>query len=137
MDHAASINKTNEQQVYQFTDNLRKSMYQAFRDGRGTRDMAGRSGLTTEGFVQTVAEDLAKLQAGGTLEPRPVRTGTQVQKPSRTLGEGYDLVDKDKITELFNRYDTNRKGNISFEEFVDMTIELGIAPVLKEDPDRR
>lgn len=138
MDHAAKVNKTNEQEVYQFTENCRKSMYQAFRDGRGTRDMAGKSGLTTEGFVKTVAEDLAKLQAGGTLVPRPVNTGgTDVSKPSRSMDMNYENIDHDKMMAMFNMYDNNKDGVINFDEFVDMSISLGIAPVIKQDPDRK
>jgi len=61
MDHAAAISKINVDRVTQFTSNCRDAMYHAFRDGRGTRDMAGPSGLTTEGFVETVAQDLKKM----------------------------------------------------------------------------
>merc|ERR1712226_626219 len=67
MDHAAALNPANQAEVNKFTFNVREAMYQAFRDGRGTRDLCGTTGLTTEQFVETVAADLAKLMAGETL----------------------------------------------------------------------
>merc|ERR1712070_508270 len=99
--------------------------------------MVGKAGLTTEGFVKTVAEDLTKLQAGGTMVPRPMNTGKEVSKPSRVLDKGYEDVDQQKVAEMFDMYNTSKNGSISFDEFVDMAIGLGIAPVLKQDPDRR
>ena len=45
-------------------------MYTAFRSGKGTRDMAGPEGLTTEQFVDAVAEDL-KWRLESKDGPRP------------------------------------------------------------------
>merc|ERR1712050_364618 len=50
MDHAASLNPGSEG-VTKWTASVRESMYKAFREGNGTRDMEGPSGKTTEGFV--------------------------------------------------------------------------------------
>jgi len=126
MDHSAALTKMNEEQVFKFTQNCREAMYQAFCDGRGTRDMAGPSGLTTEGFVDTVAEDLHKMQAGGALEPRPVH---KVTKPARSLRRAFEDIDQKMMSELFEQYDVDQDGSINFKEFVDMTIHLGVAPL--------
>jgi len=127
MDHAAAISKINVDRVTQFTSNCRDAMYQAFRDGRGTRDMAGPSGLTTEGFVETVAQDLKKMQKGEALQPRPVKPATATRKPSKHTFRAN--VDKEALTALFGRYDVNGDGSIDYKEFLDMTMHLGIAPL--------
>jgi len=129
MDHSAAITKINEKQVHDFTNNCREAMYQAFRDGRGTRDMAGPSGQTTEGFVDTVAHDLHIMQSGGEMVPRPL---VQVKKPSRSFRRRYEDIDQNMMTELFEEYDKDGDGAINFKEFVEMTIQLGIAPLKAE-----
>eukprot|EP00929_Paragymnodinium_shiwhaense_P031920 TRINITY_DN17778_c0_g1_i4.p1 TRINITY_DN17778_c0_g1~~TRINITY_DN17778_c0_g1_i4.p1 ORF type:complete len:285 (+),score=86.31 TRINITY_DN17778_c0_g1_i4:391-1245(+) len=129
LDHAAAINKKSEEEVHKFTRNCRDAMYQAFRDGRGTRDMAGPSGLTTEGFVDTVAEDLHRMQAGEKLTARPVH---EVKKPARSLRRRYQDIDQNAMNEFFEQFDLDQDGAINFKEFVDMTIHLGIAPLKEE-----
>merc|ERR1712050_292716 len=54
MDHAAALDKSNQAEVNKFTFNCKEAMYQAFRDGRGTRDMSGPTGFTTEQFCDSV-----------------------------------------------------------------------------------
>merc|ERR1712226_724935 len=127
MDHSAAIAKSNEKEVNEFTKNCRASMYQAFRDGRATRDMVGKSGLTTEQFVETVAYDLKKLQAGEPLQPRPAMTASAARKPSKQSKR--DNVDKTAVADMFRRYDTDGDGSISFKEFVDMAMQLRFAPL--------
>ena len=40
-----------------FTSALRNAVHNTFRRGKGTRDLSGPSGLTTEAFVAEVRED--------------------------------------------------------------------------------
>merc|ERR1711948_171148 len=101
----------------------------AFRTGKGTRDLSGPSGLTTEKFVDAVAEDLAKRMATGTV-PAPYTEDAAATRASRNIKHPY--VDQDAMQKFFNRFDVNGDGDISFEEFVDMTMELGIAPLKAE-----
>merc|ERR1719221_2480236 len=65
MDHAAMLNPANKEDILRFTGHCREAMYAAFRDGRGTRDLCGPSGLTTEKFVESVAADLSARMASG------------------------------------------------------------------------
>merc|ERR1719362_2511317 len=39
MDHAATLDKTNQDAIFKYTDAVRQATYAAFQDGRGTRDM--------------------------------------------------------------------------------------------------
>lgn len=52
--------------------------------------------------------------------------------PSRKLGWQYDKVDEAAMKSFFDKYDVDGSGEITFDEFVDMTLELGIAPLKKE-----
>merc|ERR1711920_67254 len=67
MNHAAVLDPSNKEAVNRFTANCKEAVYTAFRTGKGTRDMSGASGLTTEQFVDAVAEDLGKRMATGTV----------------------------------------------------------------------
>merc|ERR1719343_582472 len=60
MDHAATLAGGNTAEVMNFTGHCREAMYQAFRDGRGTRDMSGPTGFTTEQFCDSVGADIAE-----------------------------------------------------------------------------
>merc|ERR1712232_1486370 len=66
MDHAATLNPAAQADILRFTGHCREAMYAAFREGRGTRDLSGPTGLTTEQFVDSVAADLSARMASGT-----------------------------------------------------------------------
>mmetsp|Transcript_47556 Transcript_47556/g.146471 ORF Transcript_47556/g.146471 Transcript_47556/m.146471 type:complete len:524 (-) Transcript_47556:122-1693(-) len=128
MDHAAALSPENQAAVTKFTVNCREAVYSAFREGRGTRDLSGPTGLTTEKFVDSVAEDLAKRMASDAV-PTPYVPEPEAEKSvSRKVGPGYDEVDETQMRQFFDKFDTDGNGTICFEEFVDMTLELGIAP---------
>merc|ERR1711874_766891 len=63
MNHAAVLEPSSKDKVTKWTASCREAMYQTFREGKGTRDMAGPSGLTTEGFVAQVRANLDTLMA--------------------------------------------------------------------------
>jgi isocitrate dehydrogenase len=44
--------------VLPYTAGLRATIHRLFREGRGTRDLCGPGGLTTEQFIDAVAEAL-------------------------------------------------------------------------------
>merc|ERR1712025_1111240 len=63
VNHAAELDPTHKAQVTKWTAACREAMYKAFREGNGTRDMAGPGGKTTEGFVDAVRQNLDELMA--------------------------------------------------------------------------
>merc|ERR1719373_938785 len=130
MDHAAALKPANQEDILRFTGHCKEAMYAAFREGRGTRDLSGPTGLTTEQFVDSVAADLAQRMASGECStvyvPPP---SEEAMEPSRRLQEGYEDVDEGAMKKFFDKFDTDGNGAINFEEFVDMTLDLGIAPM--------
>merc|ERR550525_2021886 len=71
MDYAAELYPAEKAKVNKFTLSCKAAVYKAFQDGRGTRDLCGPSGLTTEQFVDSVAEGIAKHMASEGL-PNPL-----------------------------------------------------------------
>merc|ERR1712110_986190 len=57
MNHSAVLEPSNKQAIFKFTSSCQEAVYKAFQDGKGTRDLSGKDGLTTEQFVDHVAAD--------------------------------------------------------------------------------
>ena len=57
MNHAADVHG-GAGSVHPWTGKLRGAIHKLFREGRGTRDLCGAGGLTTEQFIDAVAEAL-------------------------------------------------------------------------------
>jgi len=135
MDHAAALNPEDQAAVNKFTFNCKEAIYAAFRDGKGTRDLSGPSGLTTEAFCDHVAADLAARMALDTIPPA-FKVSTET-KAARNVFEGYPDIDQEAMKKFFDRFDVNADGSISFEEFTDMAMELAIAPLKPEAIQKR
>ena len=62
MNHASFIHDTkeNHQKMVDFTTSIRNIMHKLFREGKGTQDLSGPSGATTEQFIDRVANELKK-----------------------------------------------------------------------------
>ena len=60
MNHASFTHDTkeNHQKMVDFTTSIRETMHKLFREGKGTRDLSGPSGATTEEFIDRVADEL-------------------------------------------------------------------------------
>jgi len=103
MNHAAALADAPE--VPQFTSKIRAAMHALMVSGRGTRDLCGPSGLTTEAFVAAVAEQIAQPS----VVPPP---------PDAELSPVIDAmdVDDDAMRSLWNELDLNKDGMISYEE---------------------
>jgi len=130
MDHAAMLAGESEK-VTKFTTECKAAVYKAFQTGNGTRDLNGPSGLTTEKFVDWVAAELEVKMASPTLSD-PEAMPAQEASPSRKFRKAYKNIDETAMQKFFDKFDTDANGSISFEEFVDMTMELGIAPLKPE-----
>jgi isocitrate dehydrogenase len=66
IDHSANLaNSADSAKIKTFTANMYSSMCEAMADGKGTRDLNGHSGLTTEKFVEEVARRLDTKMSGG------------------------------------------------------------------------
>lgn len=130
MDHGATLEPSNKDAVTRFTLNCKAAVYQAFRDGHGTRDLCGPTGLTTEKFVAHVAADLAKRMESGVVPDPEVEFAVKPTVAStKKLKRSYEDLDEDAVKSFFDKFDADKNGTICFEEFVDMTMELGIAPL--------
>lgn len=131
MRHSAALVPDTEEEVTKFTDACKAAMDQAFADGRGTRDMAGPSGLTTEQFVESVGADITERLSGKKPLEAVLEDPDHGKRVPRQYRRNYS-VEEAKMREFFSRFDTDGNGFICFEEFRDMALELGIAPVSYE-----
>jgi len=128
MEHAAVLDPSSKADIFRWTGHCREAMYAAFREGRGTRDLSGKEGLTTEQFVDSVAADLTKRMESGEVAMPFVPTAKE-EAPSKKLRRAYADVDEDAMKKFFDKYDADTNGAISFQEFAAMTLELNIAPM--------
>jgi len=121
MKHAATLAGENVTDINTYCDHVQEAVYEAFRSGRGTRDLCGASGLTTEQFVATVATDIGKLMKGESIAhvPEDVEIHPEVN---------LSVIDDEKMKAFFDRFDTDSNGSIDYKEFRQMAWELGIAP---------
>lgn len=67
MDHSAKL-AGKDAEMKPFTTAMMDAMYEAFREGKGTRDFCGAQGLTTEAFITYVGEKIVKCMSGGVLK---------------------------------------------------------------------
>ena len=113
------------EEIMHFTSALRTAMHSSFREGKGTRDMSGPSGLTTEAFVEEVGTRLDVL-----MDPTKAKVETVVEevvKADPRFRRNYD-VDKAALLALFKEHDKDSNGAICYDEFEDMMVKLGVAP---------
>jgi isocitrate dehydrogenase len=117
MNHSAVLAGQGESsEVHAFTSRLRKSMHHLMVTGKGTRDLCGPSGLTTEAFVAAVAEDLDRTHTAAIRPPavRPV--------------EDWSDIDDDAMQKLFDLLDTDGNGVIDIDELKRGLRRLNVAP---------
>lgn len=130
MNHAAVLKEkqlgpASSKPILQFTGKMRTSMEAAFVNGLGTRDLAGPQGLTTEKFVDVVAE-LIEGKAVESLKSKYQQVSVPVvQLPTKAAGDEYD---SDLIRSLFQQLDVNGDGSVTLEEFEKGLKRLNVAP---------
>jgi len=121
--HATSLSKSSDtQEIMAFTNNMRRVIHKAFVAGKGTRDISGPEGLSTEKFIDLIADALNGNET--VLGPKPVR-GERV-KPK--ISPSFDLADTDQMQQFFESLDQNSDGVIDYEEFEAGMIRLGVFP---------
>lgn len=126
MQHAAILaDNEHSAGITEWTLKLRAAMHGCMASGHGTRDLCGEEGLTTEGFVDVVAD---VMKTGEFPAPR-TKVGEMIAK--RSFRRNHD-TDDEKMKGLFASYDTDGNGSIDFEEFTEMAENLGIAPRIKD-----
>jgi len=113
MNHSADL-AGGRPEIVNFTTELRSVMHALMVSGQGTRDLCGPSGLTTEQFVDAVAESLET-------RIKPVITEPVIPY------EGSD-VDEDSLRVLFNELDSDGNGEIDFNELKRGLRRLGVSP---------
>jgi isocitrate dehydrogenase len=114
MNHAAALDG-NCPEMLEYTSHLRQSMHSLMVAGQGTRDLCGPSGLTTEAFVDAVAEKLNSR----------VKPKAPVQPIAPTVVED---VDEEAMRSLFNELDTDGNGAIDYDELLKGLRKLGVHP---------
>jgi len=128
MEHAAFLEPSAKEETFKLTAACREAMYSAFREGRGTRDLNGPSGLTTEKFIESVGADMAVRISTG--KAPPAAAPTEVLEMHAMVPPDVDEI---KMKAFFDRFDSNKDGKINFSEFAKMSLELGVAPLKVAD----
>jgi len=123
--HAAALDTTNQDAMMEYTTKLREVIHRRFVLGQGTRDMQGPSGLTTEAFMDCVADRLDRHLKNLPRYQDPEKA--VVVKPDRKHRRNYH-PDEELMKSLFDKYDLNGDGSIMFDEFKDMMDDLNVAP---------
>lgn len=83
--------------------------------GKGTRDLAGPKGSTTEEFIQSVAKYLDNK------DPINMIPDFVPQAKPKAL-------DTEKVRVLYEKLDKDKDGVINFQEFVDAVVLLNVQP---------
>jgi len=113
-----------EPRLTAFCKNLQTSIHQQMvTPGKGTRDLCGPSGLTTQQFVSAVRSRLDSLQAPS---EKPAAAPSLAAPAFTPIDQR--KVDRAKMRQMFDELDTDKNGSIDFEEFVVALKRLGIAP---------
>jgi hypothetical protein len=111
------------EKIHTFTVALRKCMHSAMVDGKGTRDLCGDDGLTTEEFVDHIAAMLSGADVDVALDKVSVQREGSFE-PQVDLA----AVDEDAMRQLFEELDLDGNGNIDYVEFSRGLTRLGVAP---------
>eukprot|EP00039_Didymoeca_costata_P019558 m.338004 g.338004 ORF g.338004 m.338004 type:complete len:480 (-) comp18288_c0_seq1:142-1581(-) len=99
MRHASTLEGT-DSGIHDFTGLLMETMFEAFSQGKGTRDLCGPGGLTTEEHIDYVA---------GALNDKLVKL--------RDWNDMEKNIDMEKIQEIFDQLEKTENGGITEYEF--------------------
>lgn len=123
-----TIDEAEGKQLIIFGNDLREALHGAFREGKGTWDLAGPSGLTTEEFIEEVSTRLnnvmQKRAAGELPEEADSESDAHLVAPAPTN----DKLSLETIKSVFDEIDVDHNGNINLEEFTKAMIRLNVQP---------
>lgn len=133
-DEAEAFELLKTSEMKHFTTKLRSLMHKAMVEGKGTRDISGPNGLTTEKFVTHIATLLKEESLEQVSEElkrkkkrRPVR-----EKSIETE------IDMEGMKQFFADLDIDGNGTIDFDEFCAGMIKVGVYPKkFFRDPSQR
>lgn len=118
MNHAAVLAGEQEGgETQTFTARLRKSMHRCMVSGKGTRDLCGPSGLTTEAFIAAVKAEFESLDD---FSVAPTQAVTPIEDDAE--------YDEELVQKLFAKLDTDGNGSIDYGELKIGLRRLNVAP---------
>eukprot|EP01123_Difflugia_compressa_P006346 TRINITY_DN18542_c0_g1_i1.p1 TRINITY_DN18542_c0_g1~~TRINITY_DN18542_c0_g1_i1.p1 ORF type:complete len:152 (-),score=26.87 TRINITY_DN18542_c0_g1_i1:53-466(-) len=119
MIHSATLHPsyTDPKRVEALCKRLRLVIHKAMTSGKGTRDLAGPEGLTTEQFIRFVAE---RMDESDSVEEMGV--SSVAVKP---VSEDIDFM---ALKDMFQSLDTDNDGVIHFDEFAKAVVRLNVQP---------
>lgn len=127
--HSVALQENKDEKLVAFCDQIIECMNVAMVNGKGTRDLVGPKGLTTEVFIDNVAKalngDMSVLQ-------KVVK-----EKAESPPIPGEIDMDTQSVRDLFDRIDTDGNGTIDFQEFTNGLLKLGIAPTTAQAQERK
>lgn len=117
MQHAESLQGVEEGPIFAWTNKLRTCIHKAMVEGKGTRDLCGPEGLTTEQFIAEIASRLAVESEVKSKAEQLKQLNLQPPKRSETITPALQNIDLDAIRKMFDDLDTDGNGSIDFQEF--------------------
>jgi len=109
-------------EIIDFTIRLQNAIYaQMTTNGKATRDLSGKRGLTTEQFVQAVKDRIDGKSSA-----------YHVPEIGREVVVNTSDID-DNVKSLFGKLDKDGNGMIDLQEFADGLVKLGISPQQAKD----
>merc|ERR1711998_398263 len=114
--------------VFMWTEKLRTHIHKAMVEGKGTRDLCGADGLTTEAFVAEIASRINQETEVKTKAEQLMALNLSPPKRSDTFSPAPANVDMEAIRAMFEDLDLDGNGSIDFEEFSTGLIRLGVQP---------
>jgi len=132
MKHSAHLQLEHEdspalKEYIRYAESIRTHVHDCMADGKGTRDLCGPDGLTTEDFVDEVGRRIESTQKAPLVADAKLPRSKSF-KPKVSPGFGTPDIDMESIMEMFRDLDTDGNGTIDFEEFSSGLVRLNVAP---------
>eukprot|EP00949_MAST-11_sp_MAST-11-sp1_P003358 g3358.t1 len=125
MEHSCEVSQSEADTdgTLHFAGLLRTTCHDLMASGEGTRDLCGEAGLTTEDFIERMAQRVSEGMAMKNLADSSEKIKVQ-RMPS--IDERF--IDRELVRQLFDTLDTDGNGTLDFEEFTTGLVRLGVQP---------